>query len=225
MIKIIVFDAYGTLISTGNGSINATKKILEYRKQQHIDAVEFYNSWKLIHKQHMEYMESFVSEETIFHMDLRKLYVEYKINGDADEDVRFMLNTLGNRVVFPEVNNVLNVLSKRFTICIGSTTDTKPLLKDINTNKISNIHHIYTSELIRSYKPQKEFYEYILRDLGVTSNQVLFVGDSLVDDILGPQQLGIKTCFINRKGTVYDKKIIPDYEIRCLNELIDCLKI
>jgi beta-phosphoglucomutase-like phosphatase (HAD superfamily) len=29
MIKTIIFDCYGTLIGTGNGSISATKQILE----------------------------------------------------------------------------------------------------------------------------------------------------------------------------------------------------
>ena len=34
MKKLLIFDAYGTLISTGNGSIEATKKILVLRPSQ-----------------------------------------------------------------------------------------------------------------------------------------------------------------------------------------------
>lgn len=45
MKKLLIFDAYGTLISTGNGSIQATEKILALQ-DKHIDAKAFYKEWK-----------------------------------------------------------------------------------------------------------------------------------------------------------------------------------
>ena len=43
--KLIIFDAYGTLISTGTGSLDAVKKILALQDKD-IDPQEFYKEWK-----------------------------------------------------------------------------------------------------------------------------------------------------------------------------------
>lgn len=42
MIKTIIFDAYGTLVSTGTGSIDAVKKILSINNRLDIDPEYFY---------------------------------------------------------------------------------------------------------------------------------------------------------------------------------------
>jgi len=50
MIKALIFDCYGTIISTGNGSVDAVKTILDSLKIN-IDPVLFYRDWKTIHKE------------------------------------------------------------------------------------------------------------------------------------------------------------------------------
>ena len=222
MIKTIVFDAYGTLISTGTGSLDATQKILKQRNRTDISAQHFYSTWKKYHKKHMEELNEFINEEEIFHMDLQLLYQEYSIEGNPREDVKIMLNTLGKRTVFPEVLKTISALSSFYTLCIGSTTDTSPLLQDIKNNSI-NIDNIYTSEKLRVYKPRCEFYQFILDDLNISPQEMLFVGDSLIDDIWGPQQLNITTCWINRTNRNLRSSIQPDYTITHLDDLISML--
>lgn len=221
MIKAIIFDAYGTLISTGNGSVKAAGDILALNGRADIDPVEFYTRWKALHRNHIDELESFISEEKIFEADLRELYNLYNIEGDYKNDVRIMLDTLGKRKAYPEAREVLERLSRKYIVAIGSTTDTAPLLSDIKSNDL-NIEKIYTSESLRVYKPRREFYETILADLNVNADEALFVGDSLIDDVSGPQKAGICTCWINRKsGTA--EKISPDFEIKDLRELFDIL--
>ena len=106
MIKAVVFDAYGTLISTGTGSLDAAQKILDLHGSP-ISAKAFYADWKRYHRAHIDGLPHFVKEETIFRWDLEKLYVQYDLSGNAAEDVRIMLNTLGNRMAFPESHLVL----------------------------------------------------------------------------------------------------------------------
>ena len=57
--------------------------------------------------------------------------MQYDLSGNAAEDVRIMLNTLGNRMAFPESKAVVEQLKRSVTVCIGSTTDTEPLMKDL----------------------------------------------------------------------------------------------
>ena len=218
MIKCIIFDAYGTLLSTGNGSVDAVREILK-GKNISIAPEEFYRKWKELHRKHIDELISFINEKTIFEKDLKALYDFYNIDGDYRKDVRYMLDSLENRQAYPEVNKVLNLLSKAFYICIGSTTDSKPLLNDLKKNNI-NVNAVFTSESVGIYKPKKEFYLEILNKTGYNESEVLFVGDSLIDDNYGPQQLNIKTCWVNRKDASYDDKIRPDYIINSLEELL-----
>ena len=222
VLKTILFDAYGTLISTGTGSIDAAQKILLKNGCRDVSAKVFYARWKDYHRQHMHEAADFVNEEMIFHMDLRRLYRDYGLAGDADEDVQIMLNTLGQRTAFPETKAVLDFLRERFTVCIASTTDTRPLLSDLKRNNLQ-FDHIFTSESLRAYKPDPIFYTRILDALNADVSQALFVGDSLTDDVFGPQQLGIRTCWLNRKGAARGN-IVPDDEIDNLSGLIDVVK-
>ena len=221
MIKAVVFDVYGTLISTGNGSLDAAQKILDLHSSD-VSAKEFYADWKRYHREHMNGLSLFMPEETIILWDLEKLYEQYGLPGNAAEDVQIMLDTLGTRSPFPESRAVIEQLKRSGKVlCIGSTTDTAPLLQDLTRSCIS-VDQIFTSEDLQVYKPQKVFYEKILAALSLQPEEVLFVGDSLTDDIYGPQQVGMKTCWVNRKKETAQISP-PDYEVSDLTGLLTIL--
>ena len=220
MTEGIIFDAYGTLINTGEGSIQAAERILEKNKKN-IDAKIFYKKWKYYHKKHEDSLKYFVVEEDIFLMDLILLYKEYEIKGNPENDVKIMLDTLGKRNSFPETNVVLNALRPNYQLFIGSNSDDIPLRTDIERNGIE-VNKVFTSESLKVYKPKKEFYLFILYEIKMRPDEVLFVGDSLTDDVLGPAKLGIKTVWLNNKNIAYDQNYYkPLYEINNLNQLLD----
>ncbi len=101
--KLIIFDVYGTLISTGTGSLDAVKKILALQDKD-INPEEFYREWKKQHRIHMDNANAklFIDEETIFKFDLEQLYLKYYISRDFCSDVNIMLDTLGKRKCFDE---------------------------------------------------------------------------------------------------------------------------
>lgn len=223
MLKAIIFDSYGTLINTGDGSVNASKKILECNGCD-IDAKEFYAKWKSYHRKHIDSLTSFAKEEELFLMDLKKLYEEYGIKGNVEEDVKIMLSTLGIRKVFPDTLDVINELRTKFKVYIGSTSDEQPLISDIKKNGIV-VDGVYSSESLGVYKPKKEFFSKILATIGMSNDEVLYVGDSLTDDILGPTSAGIKSVWINRKNQQLDtSKYSPQYVIINLYQLLEVLK-
>ena len=59
-------------------------------------------------------------------------------------------------------------------------------------------------------------------DNGLLPQDVLFVGDSVTDDILGPKAVGMKTAWIDRTGMGGDQG--QDYTITDLGELKQILK-
>lgn len=221
-IKAVIFDAYGTLISTGTGSLDAAKEILRRNGREDISPEKFYARWKALHREHIDGLSGFLKEAEIFRRDLLCLYQEYGLPGNADEDAAIMLNTLGKRRAFPETRAVLEALSKRFLLAIGSTTDTAPLLADLDRNGL-RVPHIYTSESLEVYKPCPAFYRKILDGLGAAPGGALFVGDSLIDDVAGPKRVGMKACWVNRKQEKAVPGVSPDFEIAELTELMIAL--
>lgn len=219
--KAVLFDAYGTLLSTGTGSLDATRAILARNGRADISPENFYARWKTLHRAHIDGLSRFKPEEEIFLMDLLHLYREYGLPGDAAKDVHVMLDTLGKRHAFPETAAVLETLSQSYLLAVASTSDTAPLLADLERNHL-HIAPVYTSERLMAYKPRPEFYQKILADLGVPASEALFVGDSLVDDVAGPQAVGMKACWVNRGGKP-SAGATPDYTVTDLTGLLTIL--
>ena len=113
MIKNIIFDAYGTLISTGTGSVDATKAIFsKYDLAE--DADEIYKKWKKIHKENIFSLEEFITEEEIFVKDLEKLFDLYGITDNPKTEIKPMLDSLVDRKLFEETESVINKLSEDY---------------------------------------------------------------------------------------------------------------
>lgn len=220
MKKLLIFDAYGTLISTGNGSIEAVERMLSLQDKA-IEAKAFYADWKKYHRKHIDecIAGEFICEKDIFVKDLRVLYELYDINRPFEKDVNFMLESLVGRKVFPEVAEAIAKLRNRYRVVIGSTTDTEPLLTNMRQNQLM-VDKVYTSEMIGKYKPDVRFYQYILEQEGYHAKDAVFIGDSLVDDIAGPQKVGIITILVDRKGVHEESNDVkPDYVVRSIAEI------
>ena len=79
---------------------------------------------------------------------------------------------------------------------------------------------IFISEKIGHNKPAKEFFDYCFERIeGFLHSETIIVGDSLSSDIKGGRNAGILTCRVNPKSTPCSGNIIPDYEIKSLDEL------
>ena len=82
---------------------------------------------------------------------------------------------------------------------------------------------VYISEQLGASKPDKAYYDYIFRDLGITDkSRVIMLGDSLTSDMLGGRNAGVATCcFLN--GGEPTGSDLCDYEISEYDEFFDVL--
>ena len=79
--------------------------------------------------------------------------------------------------------------------------------------------YIFIGEEIGFFKPQKEAFEYVLNCFRCTPDEITMIGDSLVDDVWGPKQLGICSILIDRNNSYKKNKIRPNYVINKLSDL------
>jgi putative hydrolase of the HAD superfamily len=61
-------------------------------------------------------------------------------------------------------------------------------------------HKIYCFKNAGCKKPSQEFYAHILRDLGANPSDVLMIGDSFENDVLGATRVGIRAVWLNRES-------------------------
>jgi len=219
MKKLLIFDAYGTLFSTGTGSVDATKKILSLQSQP-LSPQQFYSQWKQMHRLHMDKANEsvFLPERKIFEKDLAALYQHHNICRPWQEDVHIMLQSLLGRKLYPDVKEAVHLLRTRFRMVIGSTTDTAPLLENLAAEGLQ-MDAIYTSELIGKYKPHPDFYRHILAREDCPPRDALFIGDSLADDVFGPAAVGIDAAWVNRSNAPLPPAAQPFHVIDDLRKL------
>ena len=219
MLKAILLDAYGTLFDTGTGSVDAVRDILHLNGREDLSPKDFYGEWKVLHQHHMDTLPQFRTEWEIYALDLAELYRRHGFDRDPEEDVQVMLRIQGKRVVYPEVPGALKRLGERFLLAVASTTDTAPLLEDLQRGGLSFApSRVFTSQSLQAYKPKREFYTAILKKLALRPEETLFVGDSLKNDVQGPQSVGMRACWVNRKGG-HPGDVVPDYQVASLEEL------
>jgi 2-haloalkanoic acid dehalogenase type II len=222
MIKALIFDCYGTIISTGNGSVNSTKIILDNLKID-IDPLLFYKDWKKVHKENISGLKCFCKEKKIFINDLNTLFKLYGINGNAKKEIKPMLKSLYERDFYDDVIVNLKKLKKDFNIYIASNSDTKPLIHNIGKEKYL-FNGIYTSEKLKAYKPSKIFFKKLLKKIKFNKDEIIFIGDSIVDDIIGANNVGLKTVLIDSKNNSQFIKNEANYIIKDMYELINIIK-
>ncbi len=83
---------------------------------------------------------------------------------------------------------------------------------------------VVVSGAVNRRKPRPEIFQRALEKLGVDAESVVFVGDTVESDIQGPQSIGMKTIYIERRAQKEIDKAIPDHAIKNLNQLLEAIE-
>jgi putative hydrolase of the HAD superfamily len=90
-----------------------------------------------------------------------------------------------------------------------------------------NIHHYFdyvlTFEDTGTRKPSPDPFEKALRNLGITPEEALMVGDWPERDIAGASKVGIRTVFAKYGNTFGNFESGADYEIDDIHDLLDII--
>ncbi len=75
-------------------------------------------------------------------------------------------------------------------------------------------------------KPSPYLFQEAIIQMNLSTENILMVGDNLRTDIIGASNLGMKTVWINRWGKIKgDPEVIPDLEIKTIDELLPFLSL
>jgi HAD superfamily hydrolase (TIGR01509 family) len=86
---------------------------------------------------------------------------------------------------------------------------------------LEHFDHTIFSDEVELSKPASAIFEHALDAFGVSPDDVAFIGDQPVLDVLGPQNAGIRAIQL---GDLREDGIVPDARIASLSELIPALR-
>ena len=200
--NVISFDLDGTLVTDEFSQIVWHKGIPELYAEKFCCGLDEAREFIL-----QEYEK--VGDKTI-----EWYYIEYwlKFFG-LSNNWKKLFDKFKDRIkLYPEVEEVLSALKQSYKLIITSNAAREFLDIEIKESNISSYFaHIFSATSdFKEVKKTEQFYLKICKLLNITHNQIIHVGDHFEFDYLVPQQLGINSFYLDRKGERKGHSIVND---------------
>ena len=232
--KGIGFDWAYTLVDLGKEDDRAPlNKVFEYLSSKNLflpDFEEFLDqSRKIFHP--MIENSRITNQEAHFEIALKKLISHFNIPLNEDLNLKklleiYYLEVYSERKLYPEVLSVLNSL-KNIGVRMGVVSNTtNPKFMKENEMRAAGLAPFFDFAIYSTdtpyRKPHPSIFQLAIESLKMKPEEILFVGDNISLDIVGANNVGMKSAWINRERKNKSKDGEPDYE---LHSLIDLLRI
>lgn len=116
--------------------------------------------------------------------------------------------------LFPFAIEILEYLQEKYILHILTNGFELTQLKKIKASNLSSFfEHIITSECSNYCKPHQKMFEFALDKTDATIDNSIMIGDNLISDIQGANQIGMKAIHFDQKN------IFSENSINCLSQL------
>ena len=231
-IQAVVFDLYNTLCANTRESwVETFKEICEIEKLT-LDPADFYNYWKdlelstrvdRVDLEDISRTREFIPYRDVWESCFRQVFEHFQFEANAESAARLCIEGMSKRSLFPESKEVVDTLASKYKIGLLSNADDSFLLPFLATANLP-FTVAFSSEHVGVYKPHPKGFISIAAELGVEMHEVLFVGDTLRDDILGAQRVGMMTAYVVPDPSSHLEEFpVPDIKIRTVRDLLDFL--
>jgi 2-haloacid dehalogenase len=219
--RVLTFDCYGTLIDWETGLLSTLLPILADHGVG-ADAADL-----LAHYAELESAAeqgAYAPYRQLLMALLRALGERLGFTPSEGEQSRFA-EAVGDWPPFADTRAALKALKRRFRLAIISNTD-DDLFARTNRKLDVDFDWIVTAQQVRSYKPSLNNFRQALTRIGLPTDQILHVAQSLFHDHVPAKRLGLETVWINRRhgkagsGATPPATARPDLEIPDLATLV-----
>lgn len=118
----------------------------------------------------------------------------------------------------PVLINQVQALKTMYQITILTNGKVDEQTQKIERFNFKNVVPYYISEAIGFEKPDSRAFDYVIKALNVSAKETVMIGDSIENDILPAQQLGMTTIYVGH-DTCYQ----ADYTFDNISEAVDFL--
>ncbi len=218
--KVLLLDAFGTLLSGGIEAIYQTCDEIVEHNSLGMTSREFLKIWDGHYKELLggEFITIWKANE----VSLKKTYGELGIEDQTEGYLERMYNSWFEAKLYDDASKALPRL-RNVTKCMLSNAD-EHLLDVVMEKNGLRFEHSVSSEKARGYKPYPRIFEYALNEVGCGEEDAIMVGDSQTSDIVGAKRMGIPVIWINRtEEGLMDGIPEPDYEAKDILEMLDIM--
>ena len=225
-ITTLVFDAFGTLFQDTPDHWNAAMgAIIEQQgldvsvdtlNQAWLDACDDFRNTR------SDSRFPFQSYTTAWRDAFAEAFRTLDIAGDPEAAAGYWINNMGEREPYPETREALEAVSRKYQVVVLSNADDcflDPVLERLDFPFSATM----SSEGGKTYKPNPELFHTLLRQLEVSPDEAVYVGDRQLEDVKGARLAGLGTVWINRTGADADPDLpTPDH---CITSLLDLVTL
>ena len=224
MYKYIFFDLDETLLDFKLAESTAIAEVLSLLGiEPKKETIELYSKinlscWK-------QYEKGEITKDEIY--TKRVVLLSQKLGKDID--VQRFSNEYFTRLsrqgqTLPYATTLLKLLKEKGYKLAAATNGAKAIQTSrISCSGLQNFFDsgIFISEEIGLKKPDLEFFEFMLNNLGIKEkSEVLVIGDSQSSDIKGAVLSGLDSCFVNLKNEEVNEHYKPTYTVNALEQII-----
>jgi len=224
--KDLFFDLDHTLWDFETNSKETIQELYNTYRLANLGIVDFdgfYNTYSAHnHRLWDRYTKGFIKQEELRWKRVYLSLLDFKVANEtlAKEMSQAYLEILPNKKhLFPYTIEILDYLKEKdYKMHLITNGFESVQFKKIKNSGIADYFiEVITSEASNSLKPQKEIFEYALRNANATVAESMMIGDNESADIQGGINMGMDTIFVNH---IQATPTIPaTYTITHLKEL------
>ena len=220
MIEFLFLDLDDTILDFKKAEYIAIGKTISDFGVEPTDEVR--HRYHEINKWHWEQLElGKLTRAEVLENRFKVLFAELGVEVDATSVARTYEKNLSQGHWFlPGAEETVDALSKKYRMFLASNgTASVQKGRMTSANLYRFFETVFVSQEIGYNKPSKAYFDACFASIpDFDPAKAIMVGDSLTSDILGGQNAGIATCWVNPKGKPHGETK-PDYEIKALSEL------
>ena len=221
MYKILLLDLDDTILDFHKAErIALAKTIRDFGVEPTEEVLHRYH---LINKWHWEQLElGNLTRQQVLTGRFQKLFTELEVQADPVEvQASYEKNLAIGHYFLPGAEEAVDALSKKYRLFLvsnGTASVQKGRMTSANLYRF--FETVFVSQEIGYNKPSKAYFDACFARIpDFDPREALIVGDSLTSDILGGNNAGVDTCWVNPQHLPHREDIRVDYEIEALNQL------
>jgi 2-haloalkanoic acid dehalogenase type II len=212
-VKAVIFDAYGTLFRNEDLRLIPQRIVADHGLSASADDV--FRVWVDLYSDAIQ-RPPFRTLRAIQHDVLGQILKQFRCGGDECAYVDLFFGITTRVELYPDARAILSALGPVRAVIVSNADHEHAAAWDVALP----VELVLISEALQAYKPDPAVFHRALERLRLPADEVLHVGDSLVDDVAGANAAGLRVAWVNRDGRARRSDAPqPDFEIRELTEL------
>ena len=221
MIEFLFLDLDDTILDFHKAErIAISKTIREFGVEPDEEILSLYHR---INKWHWEQLElGTMTREEVLVNRFGVLFEKLGVSVDAPKCAKVYERNLSiGHYFLPGAEEAVAYLSGRYRLFLASNgTAVVQKGRMTSANLYRFFEKVFVSQEIGHNKPSKAYFDSCFAQIeGFDKKKAIIVGDSLSSDILGGNNAGIATCWVNPTHAPRKEGIRVDYEIEALSQL------